>query len=86
MTEPAQRPNLMKFAASGMEFILTFGLLLAGGILLDNRLGTMPAFTLVGGALGFSAAMYRLVREARQAQRDEQAADDRENRDKPTDG
>ena len=46
----------------GVEFIATVGILLAGGLWLDNRFGLSPLFTLIGLALGFAAAMYRLIR------------------------
>lgn len=49
-------------AASGLGFTIVGSLLLCvgGGILLDNWLGTMPIFTLIGVALGLGAAGYAL--------------------------
>ena len=66
MTDPDDnRGNLMRFAIVGVEFILTFALPMVGGLLLDFRLGTIPGFTLLGGAAGFALGLYRLIRQAR---------------------
>jgi len=59
------RHDLLRCTKAGVEFILTFGALLVGGLYLDGRLGTMPAFSLVGGIGGFVLALYRLIRLAR---------------------
>ena len=70
MDEPSDRKNMLRYMSAGMEFIVTFGVPLAGGLWLDKRLGTMPGFTLLGAAVGFSAGLYRLVKTGRQAQRE----------------
>jgi F0F1-type ATP synthase assembly protein I len=49
----------------GISVILGMG----GGLLLDNWLGTLPLFTLIGVALGFGAAMYTIWNVARDAMR-----------------
>ena len=61
----SDRPEQLRCLTAGMEFAVTFGLLLGGGLLLDRRLSTSPAFTLAGAAVGFFAALYRLVRQVR---------------------
>jgi F0F1-type ATP synthase assembly protein I len=53
-----------------MEFAITFGAMLCGGIWLDRRLETLPAFTLVGLACGFALGLWRLIRRARSAEKD----------------
>lgn len=59
-------PNISRYAMAGVEFIGTFGAMLALGIYLDQRMHTnFPGFTLGGALLGFAAALYRLIREAR---------------------
>lgn len=64
MAGPPQ--NLSRYAMAGVEFIATFGAMLALGIYLDRRCNTnFPGFTLGGALLGFAAALYRLIREAR---------------------
>ena len=62
--------KMMKYLSAGTEFIVIFGLLLWGGLLLDRRLGTLPVFTLIGSIAGFVLGLYRLIKEARQAQKD----------------
>lgn len=59
------QPGLMRYASAGAEFIVTFGLVMAAGVVLDKWLGKGPLFTLIGAALGFAGATYRLVRQAR---------------------
>jgi F0F1-type ATP synthase assembly protein I len=49
----------------GISVILGLG----GGLALDNWLGTLPLFTLVGVALGIGAAMYTIWDVARNAMR-----------------
>ena len=59
------RRDALRYASVGVEFILTFGLAMAGGLWLDGRLGTTPGFMLLGGAAGFALGLYRLIRQAR---------------------
>ena len=63
---PPQR-NLWTYASAGLEFIFTFGLMLAAGFYLDRAMKTGVGFTLLGGVVGFAAALYRLLRKAREA-------------------
>ena len=55
-----------RYCTVGLEFTLTFLMLLGGGIWLDRRIGTMPAYTLLGGGLGFGAGLYRLLRRVQE--------------------
>ncbi len=66
MPKPPEKFYLMRYATAGIEFIITFGLLLFGGLMLDHAIGSEPAFTLVGGCLGFAGGLCRLIRQARQ--------------------
>lgn len=69
MAEPRNnRPDPMRYASLGMEFIAAFGLMLFLGYLVDRHYGTLPAFTLVGAGVGFAAGMYRLIRRAKELQ------------------
>lgn len=62
---PKPPENLGRYAMAGVEFIATFGAMLALGIYLDHRFQTdFPGYTLGGALLGFAAALYRLIREA----------------------
>ena len=49
----------------GISVILGLG----GGLVVDNWLGTLPLFTLVGVVLGIAAAMYTIWDVARDAMR-----------------
>jgi ATP synthase protein I len=49
----------------GISVILGLG----GGLVVDNWLGTLPIFTLVGVVLGIGAAMYTIWDVARKAMR-----------------
>ena len=48
----------------GLEFCLISCLGVFAGYLLDKKLESSPFFTLVGGACGFSLAMYILIKTA----------------------
>ena len=48
---------------------LKAGALLGGGLVVDNWLGTLPLFTLIGVVLGIGAAMYTIWDVARDAMR-----------------
>lgn len=62
--------KMMKYLSAGTEFIIIFGLFLFGGLMLDRWIDTLPAFTLTGAVVGFAMGLYRLVKEAKQAQKD----------------
>ena len=64
---PRQSP--MRYAALGMEFVLTFGVFLGGGLWLDRYRETLPAFTLIGLVVGFAVGMLNLVRRAARLQK-----------------
>lgn len=68
--DPKQWQRVMRYASIGMEFIVSFGLLMLAGLWLDRRIGTLPAFTLVGGALGFGLGLYRLISDVRRDERE----------------
>jgi F0F1-type ATP synthase assembly protein I len=61
--------ELLKYLGAGLEFIITFGLFLGGGLALDWRIGSFPGFTLVGMVFGFVAAIYRLVKQGKEMNR-----------------
>ena len=48
----------------GIEFALISCLGLFAGYFLDKKLASSPLFTLIGGACGFSLALYTLIRTA----------------------
>jgi F0F1-type ATP synthase assembly protein I len=60
----------MQYASTGMELVVIFGLLLAGGLWLDYRLRTLPLFTLIGALAGFGLGLWRMIGDFRRAQRE----------------
>jgi len=56
----------------GIEFLLRFGVPLAGGLLLDIHLDTKPGFTVLGALIGFAVAVRRLIRQGKELQREEE--------------
>ncbi|MFP4105673.1 MAG: hypothetical protein ACLFVU_06210 [Phycisphaerae bacterium] len=62
--------NLLRYWTVGTEYAFTFMIVLAGGALVDVWLGSLPAFLLLGAALGYAGALYRLISQARQIQRE----------------
>ena len=83
MSEPKERPNLLRYSSAGVEFICTFGLMLGAGILLDRRMGTRVGWTLLGGVAGFFAGLYRLVKQAQEIRSKVSKQDDRTGRRRP---
>ena len=69
MPEEDDRPGPWRHASAGLEFIVTFGLLLGAGLVADRWLDSVPLWTLLGAAAGFAAGLYRLVRTAREIER-----------------
>jgi len=53
----------------GLRLGISVFLGMGGGLLLDNWLGTVPLFTLIGVVLGIGAAMYTIWNVARDAMR-----------------
>ena len=62
---PRIPPEFMKYTTAGIEFTVVFAAFVLLGFWLDRRFGTRVVFTLIGAAVGFAAALYRLVRLAR---------------------
>lgn len=64
------RADAARVAGQGLTLALATGLFLWAGWWLDNRLGTVPVFTvlgaLVGAAAGFYSLYYHVVLEPRQ--------------------
>ncbi len=69
--------NVMRYTTAGLEFFAIFGLFLLAGYLLDRQFATLPGFMLLGGAIGFGAALRRLIREAVEMRRQAERDDDR---------
>jgi F0F1-type ATP synthase assembly protein I len=69
MTPESKRVDLWQYTTLGLEFVVMFGLFVAGGYWLDGRMNTMPLWTLIGAGVGFVGGLYRLVRSARELDR-----------------
>ncbi|MEM6312507.1 MAG: AtpZ/AtpI family protein, partial [Planctomycetota bacterium] len=57
-SKPSESP--LAVAGLGLELAIAVGLLAGGGYLIDGWLGSLPWFTIIGTALGFSVGIYRL--------------------------
>ncbi|MCJ7544914.1 MAG: AtpZ/AtpI family protein [Phycisphaerae bacterium] len=62
--------SLLRHASLGVEFTVIFLVPLGVGFWLDGKEGTRPGFMLLGGAIGFALGLWRVVRQARQVQKD----------------
>lgn len=73
-----QRPNsrgLIRRASLGVEFTVIFLTPLALGFWLDGKEGTRPGFMLLGGAIGFALGLWRIIKQARQVQKESREED-----------
>jgi len=74
---PRKRPTaFVNQIALAMElpFIMIGATLIAGGLgwLLDRRLHTSPAFTLVLGALGFAGGLWDILKRLTRSEKDQE--------------
>ena len=83
MPKKDDRPNLWRHASAGLESVVTFGLLLGAGLLVDRWLGSLPLWTLLGAAAGFLAGLHRLIRTARDIERNEKSKEKDRIKDEP---
>ena len=66
MSWHTERRKGLRYVGIGTEFFLTFALLVVGGLMLDLRLKSLPSFTILGAAIGFTVGLYRLVKQGRE--------------------
>jgi F0F1-type ATP synthase assembly protein I len=66
---PSRAPNWGLGLDLGIRLGVSVAIGLGGGLLLDNWLGTMPIFTLIGMVLGIGAAMVTIWSVARDSMR-----------------
>lgn len=64
------QPDWGRFVGLGIEMAVGVALGWAVGWWLDRKSGSAPWGSVVGGALGFAAGMYMLIKEALKANRD----------------
>jgi hypothetical protein len=60
-----QQDERIRMWTAGVEFAVTFGVFTVVGFWLDSKLDMLPLWTLIGLAVGFAAALYRLIRLVR---------------------
>jgi len=61
-----QEPTLVvlaRFSGHGLTLAMATGFFLFLGWMLDQRLGSIPLFTILGALLGAAAGFYRIIRE-----------------------
>ncbi len=63
---PTIPPETFRYLTVGIEFIAVFLFFLGLGYAADLHWSLTPIFTVVGMVIGFAAAMYRLLRVARE--------------------
>ena len=68
--ESKQTSGWFQLAGIGLEFIASVLVLGWLGWFLDGRWGTTPWLMIAGGALGFAAGLWMLIRTAKQAFKD----------------
>lgn len=64
--EEAEAKGRASVAGIGLEFAVAVALFTLAGWGLDRWLGLLPLFTLIGFALGFSVAFFRLYAASKQ--------------------
>jgi ATP synthase protein I len=69
----ADELSISRFAGVGLQFIIAIVLFLYLGKWVDSRLGTGPAFLIVGVFLGAGASFYSLYRKISAAQKADDA-------------
>jgi len=63
--EPKPLPGAVAFLGMGLSAAICVGIGIGLGILVDDALGTAPAFLLVGLALGVAVAALSVVKQIR---------------------
>ena len=63
--EPRPLPGAVAFLGMGLSAAVCVAVGLLLGILIDNALGTAPAFLLVGLSLGLAAAAISVIKQIR---------------------
>jgi len=59
------RHNPLRYAGVGIEIAAAVGLGVLAGQWLDRKTGAAGIYTIVGGMVGFGAALYALIRSLR---------------------
>ena len=69
MDQPPRQDERLSLGTAGIEFAVMVGALTGGGYWLDGYTGMLPVWTLVGLAVGFATALYRLIRQVKPSRR-----------------
>jgi F0F1-type ATP synthase assembly protein I len=62
MKDSGDFKDAVRFSSAGIELVVFVLIFLYGGYRLDGKLGTLPAFTLVGGIVGMVIGFYAVFR------------------------
>jgi F0F1-type ATP synthase assembly protein I len=81
MKKPPLQDKRIGLWTAGVEFAVTILLPTVGGYWLDGRMNTLPLWTLLGLAVGFGAALYRLIRQVRP--KADETSDDEKDKNSP---
>jgi F0F1-type ATP synthase assembly protein I len=73
--DPDQYRLVSKYGTAGFEFIVAFLVPTGLGMWVDARWDLSPWCTVAGAAVGFAAGLYRLVRIAREIQKQDRPED-----------
>lgn len=78
-----EKSALSRYSHLGMQFAISFGLPVFGGIYLDKKWGLSPLGVILGAFLGFGIALYQLIKNAQELERAMQKEEDeaKKNRD-----
>lgn len=57
------------YSTAGLQLALILILFVYGGFKLDERLGTMPVFVMIGAVAGMGAGLYNLLRGLKEVDR-----------------
>ena len=68
MEDSGRQQNPWRYTTAGLEFTVIFAAFVGIGYLLDTwLLGEPGPFTVWGAVIGFATALYRLIKQAKQA-------------------
>ena len=71
----------MRYSHLGMQFAVSFGLGVFGGIYLDKKWSLSPLGVILGAFAGFGIALYQLIKSAQEMERAIKEEEDKETED-----
>ena len=82
--KPKEKNVIMRYSGMGLEFAVSFGLFVFGGLYLDKKMDSSPIGIIIGAFLGFGVALYQLIKNAQEMEKDieEEEKEERQNKEK----